>query len=150
MDLSGLYCETIKNLKSEGIPDIFVTNLTKEEFEKKINFINEKIKQSFESNDEDIEDLGDIVILIHMTCTNIIKNEHYSDDQILKIISSRMFAKKQMKYKMREARDKGRKFWQSDDAEYQYQEHLQHFWKDCVVELREIIEKYRKNFISSI
>ena len=110
--LDNLFSETTKQLQSLNIPQIFSENI--DNFEELLGKIEKYIEISYKSDKDDIEDMGDIIQLLNISTYNAIENLMLSDEQVYKVIRIRVLAKKKSKYKYREFKYDGRKFWNWD------------------------------------
>lgn len=105
--------------------------------------IKNHIDKSYASDDEDIEDLGDIIMLLNQHTERMIKDlTNYTNSHVAEMIVLRVYAKKSVKTKFRDFKYKGRKFWNDDEAFFQYQELVKQ-WKESVNSLPIMTHKYR-------
>jgi hypothetical protein len=136
MNLDHLFCESVKALR------IVLQDIDKD-FDAHIIKIAAIVDGSYANKDEDVEDLGDIVMLLGESSKTIIADLQYTDEQVSEIIKVRKYAKKQLNKKYREGRDNVRSYWQCEDARQQYIEHVTYVWKPCVSEIVELAKKHR-------
>jgi hypothetical protein len=107
-----------------------------------LEIINNFIDSSYKSDDDDIEDLYDIITIINDMVFKILnghKNELCTDD-IIKLLDCRLYGKKMVKKKYKEYKYDGRKFWNHEDAQNQYEMCTTHIWKPSVIKLSQILK----------
>lgn len=75
-----LFGETYHKLKELNIPDVYDANEIKEE--NKFNILLNEIKSIVNASDEDVEDLGDIIMLLNEAMLKIIANKNYTNKQV--------------------------------------------------------------------
>ena len=110
---------------------------------------------SFNSKDEDVEDSGDLLILITKLLISMISNtELYTDSQICEMIEFRIYAKKQVKYKYRKGvklcttdGSSNEQFWNYEDAKIQYRLFMIHQWKPNLKIIVDLVTEHRPNIV---
>lgn len=141
--MDNLFCKTVKKLKSKNIPDTFkyIDKLD-------LNLIMElenAITNSYKSDDEDIEDLGDIIQIINISTENAIMNDKISDFEICNLMKTIINGKKRIKEKYRDIKNKDRKCWNYEDAHEQFKDFMEYIWIPSIETIKVNINKYRKN-----
>ena len=129
-----LFNESIVDLRNELLFNNVKT------FEKDCENIDKTIDDIYESNDSDIEDFSDLLIIINNYCYNILKNNEYNKENKLQITELRLKAKRKAKQKYRDFKYDNRRFWNCNEAHQHYHELVEFVWKPSVKELKEIIE----------
>lgn len=136
--MSGLFSESCKRVNT------ILCMLQPETFEEELTKIKNQIDISYESDDEDIEDLGDIIMLLNEYSEHMIKDLNFTNSHVADMIVMRVYAKKLVKKKFRDVNN--RNFWNKDEAFFQYQE-LVIQWKESVNNLLSLTFEYRPDII---
>jgi hypothetical protein len=146
MNLDGLFSNNTKLLKSSKL--IFESDYFDiENIENELIKIDEIIVNSYDSNDEDIEDLYDIVRLINMSLEQIIPNEKYSNEILKKIMNLRRNATKRCNKKYRDALNDNRKFWNFEEFQLQHHSGITYVWMPSVKTITDLINNHRHDFV---
>lgn len=136
----NLFSETTKNLKKHS--GIFA-KIDDGEVEKYLKIFENALDTSYNSKDEDIEDLCDIIQFIHMETMNAMKNSKISNGKLNMITQMRLKGKKTIKKKYRDFKYDGRTFWNFEEAHQQFSEFMTYVWKPSIVEYKNTCAKYR-------
>jgi len=51
-----------------------------------------------------------------------------------------------MKYKYRDYKYNKRKFWNCEEADYQYHEFMEYIWRPSLEKIRELVKEYRPDY----
>ncbi len=120
--------------------------------------LNELIKENYESDDTDIEDLDDMIMLLNSHLFKNLENGELSDKiKNNKLLDLRLLAKKYSNRKYREGMlylypeqsnnykkygdEKPRDFFEVDSVHYQYMSLLNYTWKPSIARYKEYLEK---------
>lgn len=118
-----------------------------DDIENNVELINKTIDDMYESDDEDIEDFYDLIMVINDIVENAIKNSRISTYNLSILMKSRIYAKKRVKQKFREC--KTRNYEDCITAELSYTESVKHIWKPSVIKLIELVKEHRPDFCDS-
>ncbi len=142
--LDYLFSKNVKKIQAEFILESLDIDYDLNDFDKDCELIEKCIDDSFKSDDEDVEDLGDIIQITNIILNKIIPNKKFTNDHIQKILYLRKKAKKMSNQKTRDAKN-GRKFWNNEEAVQQFCELCDHVWHPSVTTIKELCETHRKN-----
>ena len=137
-----LFGKNYHELRELNIPDIYDTCEIKEE--KKFDILLNKIKSIVNASYEDVEDMGDIIMLLNEAMLKIIVNKNYTNKQVRDLLLTRLLAKKSLNKKYRDSKN-GRIYFNSIEAERQYMEHVLYVWKPSVTEIISLANKHNRN-----
>jgi hypothetical protein len=82
--------------------------------------------------------------IINVCAKVIIINNEFPIVAVSKILQVRIQSKKLLKKKYRDYKYNERVFWNHEEAPQQYAKCLTYVWKPSVIEMKELIKKYRK------
>ena len=140
-----LFCDQIISLKVLQFPEIFKSDYYDlKNFDNDCLVVKNTIKNLYESNDEDIEDFTDLIIIINNACFSIMRNKIFNYEQIIKFSKLRIYAKKMVKKKYRDYKYNNRIFFNNDLAHQQYFELVEYIWKPSVQKYIELALNYTK------
>ncbi len=149
--------------KLKNICDSVSNNITEKEFDNLYIKINGCIYESYNSDDEDIEDLGDIVIILNEFIKKMWTNKN-NLIKFIELIGLKLKAKKLNHSKLREGYDfyyseqikngekkslikyveeKPRNYFNVYECEYQYKNFLNNVWEPSVKETEELYYSLR-------
>ncbi len=137
MNLDNLFCENVKKIQNAFIMESFKMDYNLEDFDEDCKLIESCINYSYETDDEDIEDMGDLIDITNIILYEMIPNDKFSFEQISRMVQLRKLAKKKANQKSRDSRE-GRKFWNVEEAPYQYMELCQYIWHPSSAKLKEL------------
>lgn len=164
MDISHLFADETKELKS--LLALIDDNIEVEEFEESCKNIDDIIDKTYQNDSCDIEDLGDLIMLID----NKITQMFISKDNIQKyydLILLRKKTKKLSNKKFREGFDfingenisngkiqkkikyldeKPRDYFNVNECEFQHKQLIRYVWIPGVEKLKSICSKYKFDF----
>lgn len=141
--LEHLFSDSVKKIQGRFILQSLDLDYDLNDFDDDCGLIETCINESYKSNDEDVEDLGDIIQFTNMILDKIIPNGKFTDDHINKILLVRKKAKKMSNQKTRDARN-GRDFWNSDEAIQQFIELCNYVWHPSVTKIKSLYDTHRK------
>ncbi len=141
--LEHLFSQNVKKIQNEFILESLDIGYDLNDFDKDCDLIEKCIDDSYKSDDEDVEDLGDIIQITNIILEKIIPNNKFTNDHIYKMLYLRKKAKKMSNQKTRDAKV-GRDFWNSDEAIQQFCELCEYTWHPSVTKIKELCETYRK------
>ena len=142
MDMNHLFSASVKELKLMGVPDVF-----REDPEdvlmvpSMVSSIERIIKQSYASNGEDVEDLGDVVCLLEESLYTIIDNKKYDRKSVGELVRLWVYAKKRTSQKVRDHQNDGRNYWNCEEASRQYHEFLTYRWAPSRIKMKKLLEE---------
>lgn len=113
-----------------------------------IKEIDSIITESFDSNDEDIEDLGDIITILNETINRLWTNKEnikkYYDFILLRKKAKKLSNKKYRQGynhlfgKSNYPNEYSREYWNVEDCEQQYRDLILYIWKPSSIEIKKI------------
>lgn len=144
--MNHAYSDTAKHLKINGFPDKFQeSSYDISKFDQDIKLLERSLVKSYESNDEDIEDLSDIISIINLSTNNIIMNVSFKGSHITRTFNLRIVGKKTIKKKYSEFKYNDRRFFNHEEAHIQFTEFLSSIWKPSVRGIINLCRLYRPN-----
>ena len=103
--------------------------------------IKKAIDEMITSTTNDIEDFYDLIMLINSITYAAIEDKNMNDEFVGKLITLRVYAKKQVKYKFRALKDDKEK--DLHEATRQYFDGVKYVWKPSLTKLAELVKIYR-------
>jgi len=140
-NLENLFSKNTKIIQESFLIDTILNDIYDlSEFEKDCDMIEQCINDSYRSNDEDIEDLEDVILICETILNHIILDEKYDENKISKLLKLRKHAKKLCNQKYRDYKYDNRQFWNFEEASYQYSAVWDH-WRKSTDKIKKLLDQ---------
>lgn len=146
----GIFCKQIEELRLKDYATKFSDlKYDVKEFDGDCKYLRQVIDELYKSDNEDIEDFSDLIMIFNDICFAVIKNLAFNTDQLKVISRIRIEAKKAVKQKYRDFKYKGRQFWNYQEANQQYYELVTYVWEPSVEKYLSLVSEYRSPQLKS-
>lgn len=138
--MDHLFSDNVKKIQESNIIQAIKNDkYDLKNYDKDCDIIEKCITDSYNSNEEDIEDLDDIITITNILLNEIILNVDYEDEKVSRMLQLRKYAKKMCNKKFRDYKYDDRNFWNDYEAEYQYHQ-VWISWRRDTEKIKELLK----------